>query len=39
MSGTGSPMAWHKNVTLSSWFLISLSGEVLILGMTMQEIS
>ena len=34
MSGTGSPTDWHKNITFSSWFLISLLGEISILGMT-----
>ena len=34
MSGTGSPTAWHKNVTFSSWSLISSSIKFSILGMT-----
>ena len=34
MSGTGSPTAWHKNVTFSLWFLTSSVIEFSIFGIT-----
>ena len=38
MSGTGSPTARHKNVTLSSRFLVSLFSGVSILGISANTI-
>ena len=36
MSGTGSPTAWHKNVTFSLWFLTSLAIKISIPGITIK---